>query len=396
MGGFIEEKLYDGNNIYYDMISLYDGQSGNIIGLSNKVQNKAIPFTKIFEGKGVDILKNSLEYRKLLIMDELGFLESNSYNFQKYIKFILDSNTPVLGVLKSSNCEFINSIANRKDVILLEVTKENRSSLKDNIVNIITKYGIPLKKNNFFYFNKEFVKLYDEALYNKNNTYPKLYIDEIRSYIKNFSNLEILDVGAGTGAFSIPIANEGGKVYAVDSSFNMLETFKERAKKENLNNIHYFLGPFEHIPLTTYDICICAYCQDIFSTGKSLNKFLSSFKRYGFIIVPMNKYDRNFDCNELMLKLNRNLKKHNIDGNDIISTLSLMNIKFQYKNIKASLHQYFKNFNDALNFLCFHFNIKLENEIIVTENFLRSRLIQTSNGYILPNTKNSTIITIIG
>lgn len=58
-------------------------------------------------------------------------------------------------------------------------------------------------------------------------------------------NLDLLDIGAGTGYFSIPasqIVGNEGKIYAVDTSKEMLEELEQRTKQKNIKNIELIEG----------------------------------------------------------------------------------------------------------------------------------------------------------
>lgn len=60
----------------------------------------------------------------------------------------------------------------------------------------------------------------------------------------------IVDLGAGTGYFSIPAAHMTyGTVYAVDVEPKMLEVLQERAWEQGLSNITPITGVIEDIPL---------------------------------------------------------------------------------------------------------------------------------------------------
>lgn len=60
----------------------------------------------------------------------------------------------------------------------------------------------------------------------------------------------ILDVGAGTGYFTIPAAQmTGGTVYALDVEPRMLELLRNRVEEQGLSNIESKEGPLEAIPM---------------------------------------------------------------------------------------------------------------------------------------------------
>ncbi len=87
-------------------------------------------FTEVFETFGVMLLTRSLqENPHLIIADELGFLESEAYAFQRAILECLDGPIPVWGVIKAVNVPFLRTIREREDVAVVTVTRENRDEL---------------------------------------------------------------------------------------------------------------------------------------------------------------------------------------------------------------------------------------------------------------------------
>lgn len=55
-----------------------------------------------FDTLGVEYIRSARANRKLIIMDECGFLERNALLFQKEILDTLNDNIPILGVIKLS------------------------------------------------------------------------------------------------------------------------------------------------------------------------------------------------------------------------------------------------------------------------------------------------------
>lgn len=145
IGGFIEEKIVEEDKTLHNMISLYNGNSNNIIAACYNEGRKPDIFNEVFEKNAVEILKKSYEERNIIVMDELGFLESKCEAFKCAVKEILDSSKIVIGVLKKCDCEFVNSISNRNDVTLIYVTKENRDDLKEKLLSILKAFNVKLK-----------------------------------------------------------------------------------------------------------------------------------------------------------------------------------------------------------------------------------------------------------
>jgi nucleoside-triphosphatase len=97
---------------------------------------KDIPET--FEGFGVDILRKSLSSNiDLIIMDELGYFESNALNFQKQVFKCLSASLPVLGVVKKRSTAFLDRIRAMENVIVLPVTMENRDNVGVELCGIM-------------------------------------------------------------------------------------------------------------------------------------------------------------------------------------------------------------------------------------------------------------------
>lgn len=68
--------------------------------------------------------------------------------------------------------------------------------------------------------------------------------EEIITLLGLDTNRTVLDMGCGTGAFTIHAAKHFKKVYAVDVSKAMLRRARRKAKKANLDNIEFCHGGF--------------------------------------------------------------------------------------------------------------------------------------------------------
>jgi ubiquinone/menaquinone biosynthesis C-methylase UbiE len=81
--------------------------------------------------------------------------------------------------------------------------------------------------------------------------------------------LIFIDVGSGSGFFSIPAARvvgPEGKIYALDRDEQAISLLKKRATAENLNNIRAEAG-------TAEDFLFCEGCADIVFFGIVLHDF---------------------------------------------------------------------------------------------------------------------------
>ena len=91
-----------------------------------------------FEVKGVEILKNSLNSDvELILMDEIGFMESHFEGFKDAIRDVLNSDKNILGVVRNKDTEFLNEVRNHASVQVVIVNNENRNDLPETLVNML-------------------------------------------------------------------------------------------------------------------------------------------------------------------------------------------------------------------------------------------------------------------
>lgn len=104
--------------------------------------NRYIRVTETFDTIGCLILKNSRKQKdcKIILLDEIGFLEDDSEEFKLEIKNCLDSEKFCLGVLKDKDSEFLNSIKLRTDTLIInieDISYDHRKIIQDDIENYI-------------------------------------------------------------------------------------------------------------------------------------------------------------------------------------------------------------------------------------------------------------------
>ncbi|NMC76485.1 MAG: class I SAM-dependent methyltransferase [Candidatus Methanofastidiosa archaeon] len=109
--------------------------------------------------------------------------------------------------------------------------------------------------------NDEFWKrldYYDELM--AYSRYPGKIIDRISFFLSSNDNL--VDIGAGTGAFSIPMSKMLNKIIAVDPSPHQLKILRQKAHNNQCNNIFYIDKEWKDVQieeLGTIDYSLAAY-----------------------------------------------------------------------------------------------------------------------------------------
>jgi nucleoside-triphosphatase len=106
------------------------------VGTRNRSERKVTAFPEIFDKLGVKILADS-QGAGLIIMDELGFMESKALLFQQKVLQILNSDATVLGVIKPKQTPFLDAIRELSSVEVIEVTKNNRDDIPSQIISML-------------------------------------------------------------------------------------------------------------------------------------------------------------------------------------------------------------------------------------------------------------------
>jgi SAM-dependent methyltransferase len=95
----------------------------------------------------------------------------------------------------------------------------------------------------------------------------------------------LLDVGAGSGRFALPLAQSVKQVTALDLSPDMLAILERRAAEKNIPNIQTLRGSWEDTPVETHDVVLAAWSlyrqRDILA---SLQKLIDTTRRTLIIV----------------------------------------------------------------------------------------------------------------
>lgn len=105
--------------------------------VGNRVSGKKA-FPKVFDIKGSEFL-DSCNYCDLIIMDEIGFMESKAKKFSKVVLETLGGDVPVIGVVKPMMQGLPLAIKQHEKTKVLEVTVENRDDQYLNFEKLLEK-----------------------------------------------------------------------------------------------------------------------------------------------------------------------------------------------------------------------------------------------------------------
>jgi nucleoside-triphosphatase THEP1 len=81
-------------------------------------------------------IKSEKQKHDFIIIDEIGKMELFSSNFKKFVLKGLDTKK-VLGTIMLRDNEFTRNIKKREDTLVFNLTKENRESVKKDIMELV-------------------------------------------------------------------------------------------------------------------------------------------------------------------------------------------------------------------------------------------------------------------
>lgn len=91
-------------------------------------------YSEVFENYGVSLLED-IPNGSFVIMDELGFLESQSPQFCQKVLEVLDQDVKVFGVIKPKSLPFLDAIRNHPNVKVYTLTEENCDALTKELLD---------------------------------------------------------------------------------------------------------------------------------------------------------------------------------------------------------------------------------------------------------------------
>ena len=131
-GGFYTEEILENGKRIGFKIKTLDKKEGVLAlkGLNSKFKlGKYGINLRDLEEIGLVSVKEALNNKKIIVIDEIGKMELFSEKFKSLVLEVLDSGKMLLGVIHRENIEFLNKIRQRKDVEILEVNLKNHSEI---------------------------------------------------------------------------------------------------------------------------------------------------------------------------------------------------------------------------------------------------------------------------
>ena len=118
-----------------------------------------------------------------------------------------------------------------------------------------------------------------------NNNYPGRLLEHILNLAR--PDDKVLDIGAGGGAFAIPLAKVCRQVTAVEPSPGQITRLKEKALREGVSNVTVLAKRWENVSLNDigqHELVLAAYSFEMKDIKEALGKMYQATNRYCFFI----------------------------------------------------------------------------------------------------------------
>jgi nucleoside-triphosphatase len=130
--GFYTEEIRDGGiRVGFRLVTL-EGDEGILAHIDFKTSERVGKYgldLSALEAVGVNAIHEAMQAKRLIVIDEIGPMEIRSVGFRAAVNDALDSELPVLATIFSRSLPFTDAIKSRPDVVLIEVSLNNREQL---------------------------------------------------------------------------------------------------------------------------------------------------------------------------------------------------------------------------------------------------------------------------
>ena len=147
LGGFVTLRLKTADENGFYPIYLYDAAlpEGERCNTKENLaaacdSRSSVRHSEVFDTLGTRCIRSAPE-NGLILMDELGFLESGAHVFQRAVLDALDGEQPVLAAVKPKDTDFLRAVRGHENAELVFIDETNRDALYDALAGRILTWN---------------------------------------------------------------------------------------------------------------------------------------------------------------------------------------------------------------------------------------------------------------
>lgn len=241
------------------------------------------------------------------------------------------------------------------------------------------------------FHDKKTAKKYEERTKKKNREKK----DELLDFVCSRLNLQdtVLDIGAGTGRWTVPMAKNAKSVTAVEPSQAMLDILKQKVVDENLGNVSYIKEDWEKAEAGVYDVVVGAHSiYGIPDLAAVIAKIERSARNWCYLGLRMVAIDG------IMSELSRKIYGHPNDSTNFTIAYNALYSMGIYANVLVEQQSISRwrnvSIEEALERAKRHLYLKAEDtshDAVIRE-VLERRLTLTDGEYLWPDGMRSALV----
>ncbi|WP_068618197.1 class I SAM-dependent methyltransferase [Paenibacillus tuaregi] len=157
----------------------------------------------------------------------------------------------------------------------------------DTLVNNMRKAGIEPARA----FDQKAKSFNEQSFNEEGRKRSTRIVNWIEGQGVQFESASVLDIGAASGVFTVPFAERGASVTAVESSPLLVELLKDNIATFAEDKVKIVHEPFENIDVNArgwsqaFDLVFVSMCPVIYD-WESVEKILSCARKYCYISMP--------------------------------------------------------------------------------------------------------------
>lgn len=203
----------------------------------------------------------------------------------------------------------------------------------------------------------------------------------------------VLDVGAGCGTLSVPLAKAGKKVTAMDPSIAMLDFLKEDIKRYKLKGITPVLSAWGGVAVKPHDVILCANVPQLLKDNKPFLEDADRLaKKAVFFIESADPSGDKFYYKELYPLL---FNKPFGERADYLQTYVMLHDMGIFANVEIIEYDFDQPFDDMAEALLFwkeYLGIVTEEHDAKLEDFLKKKLVKKGKVLLAKFRKKAAIV----
>ena len=202
-----------------------------------------------------------------------------------------------------------------------------------------------------------------------------------------------LDVGAGFGALTLPLAHRLQRVTAVEPSPSMAAALRNAASRQSLDNVRVIEAAWGDVAVSPHDLVVCAHVGPLLRPGSKFLSEVGRIARRGVLLVSdTSGGDDKFFFSELYPRLLGRPYERCCQDEEMLVSLRTIGITPMVTTIEYRSDQPLESLDEAGDFWMTYLGLESAETRSWLRGFLAERLSREGAGWLAPFRKRAVVI----